>query len=248
MGVLGRTLSKSLGIIPLVGDALILAELMGLNVFDKIGNWIDEKTTDTKELRDELEQANKALMAKNQFYQGTTTETLNEIQGTPNEKGKKTGGLRQQFADGLKSEGFLSEKEFIALQTKFNTLAENANIDLRIEMNDVSHIQKALDELEQQAKRLNEDELQKLSKQFTGLTEDTVTRTSSTEKEEKNVDEAYKNVQIYTEKVKELNRIKEESPSLWSSENDNMLAQASLKLDYWNSQLDKSNEKILENN
>lgn len=162
-----KLVGKFAGAIPFVGTALVALDVMGIPVFEKFGGWLDSLTTDTKEWSAELESANKKFLATNAVSNGSLIEKDSELNGKLNtDTGKRTGGIQQQFEKDTKSGGYLSEEEFLALQERFNALAEASNIDLKIEMNDTEHIKTQIDALNASLNGLGKESVSEFGDQY----------------------------------------------------------------------------------
>ncbi len=169
----GQAVVKSAGFLPILGDALIILELMGVPVFEKMGNLLSGLTTSTEEWEASIIQAHKTFMAKNGVTNGKLEKKDKELNGTvvvDEETGepvidektgevKKQGGIVQQWYDGeLNDEGdgqkYLSQEEFFALADRINKFAdENGIVDVNLQINDPDAIGEALDKLQE---KLNE--------------------------------------------------------------------------------------------
>ncbi|MEK5095926.1 phage tail tape measure protein, partial [Bacillus sp. CH_203] len=141
-----KTLGKAISLVPLLGDALILVDIMGYPVFENLGNWFDDLITTQKEANEEQAKLNKEFEKSNGVMSGDI------------DKGQeKFSGLRKQFestdtdknTEGV--QGYMSPEEFKKFADEVNAQVDKFELGakLKIDMNDTTHIQtqlKAIDE------------------------------------------------------------------------------------------------------
>ncbi|HDX9663343.1 TPA: phage tail tape measure protein [Bacillus cereus] len=143
---LAKTFGKVISLVPLLGDALILLDIMGYPVFEKMGGWFDGLITTQKEANEEQAKLNKEFEKSN----GVMNGDINKGQ-------EKIGGLRKQFestdtdknAEGV--QGYMSPEEFKKFADEVNAQVDKFKLgaNLKIDMNDTTHIQtqlKAIDD------------------------------------------------------------------------------------------------------
>lgn len=175
-----KGLGKAISLVPLLGDALILLDIMGVPVFEKMGSFFDGLVTTQQESLKEQEKINKEFEKTNLLMSGD----INKGQD-------KMGGLRKQFeatdkdknTEGI--QGYMTPEEFKKFADEVNAQVDKFKLgaDLKITMNDTGHIteqlagiDKALEGLKQKeaidiTKKIGDDVTgaQKAKEQIAGL-------------------------------------------------------------------------------
>lgn len=148
----GQLLGKLAGFIPILGDAILVLDFMGIPVFDKMREMLDNMVTTTKELNAEMEESNKKLIARNSILNGSAIE---------NDRG--LAGLESMFKKDLSDDGYMSSDEFNAFKEQFNKFTEELGyVDIKVTMNDTTHIQEQLDALKKKLMEVKEADLLEL--------------------------------------------------------------------------------------
>ncbi|MEX3625178.1 phage tail tape measure protein [Viridibacillus arvi] len=148
----GKALGKTLSLIPLLGDGLILLEIMGVPVFDKIGEGLGKMFKSTKDNLEETENLIKKFKGANDLINGSVDATRNRVGSLQSElkeqgivKKDKNGNLIAGDKDYIEN-----EDEYAKFKKDFNAQAEGMDLKdkngvaIRIEMNDTSHILEAM--------------------------------------------------------------------------------------------------------
>lgn len=163
---------RLLSMIPVLGQALLIADLAGVDIFGGMLNKVKEMVTSSEEMRVNFEEADKKFRATNQITNGNLEDKENTFYGEKTfneetEKYERKGGFREQYQEGRESDGFLSEEEFAELQEKINKFAqENGFIDIELKLNNDEEIKSTLDEIEEKLKELAEAEVDDLGAQY----------------------------------------------------------------------------------
>jgi len=167
MATTGKLLKGFVGFIPLIGDALLIADLMGVPVFESLGKGFKGLSEDADELLEKIENAQKKFMATNSITNGNANEKDQELNGTINkETGKREGGIQQLADSSGKSDGFTSQEEFLIIQERLHKLAEDANIDVKLTLNDPQAIQDAIDKLDAGLNALTQKDMTGLGDEY----------------------------------------------------------------------------------
>ncbi|PEA25807.1 phage tail tape measure protein [Bacillus cereus] len=232
----GKLMMSLAGFIPLVGDALLVLDLMGVPVFDKMGQMIKGATTSTKELSKALEDNNKKLQANNSILNGGATKKMGNYNG-----------LQDQYNKGKGDKGYLDNEQFTQFQSNFNQMTEDMGIDIKIEMNDTAEIEGKLAQLKEKLLEVQQVDLTKLGeegfKKDMGSIEDARARIAE---EQGWIKEYTEDVQEYQKVVDELNAKKASQGGFLSADEFNLLQQAQGKVDEFNGKIRESQGVITE--
>ena len=161
----GKLLGKVAGFVPILGDALLVLDLMGLPVFDKMGSLLDGLVTSTKELNDELEQTTEKTLAENGVLNGSVITNQ-----------KKETDLNNLYQKGTK-DGYLNQDEFQAFKEQFNQLSseiglvDENGVAIEVTMNDTTDIEAKLKQLQEYLNEVKKVELIDLSKEVNTKTD-----------------------------------------------------------------------------
>ncbi len=144
----GKLLKLGLGMIPLLGDALLIAEFMGVPVFETIGKGWKSITKSTEETIAKEEEYARQFMLTNEITNGEMKKKKKSV--------KDLAKSYDELTEGGKVE--LNEDEFYDFQERFNKLAEDLGFDIEIEMNDTTHIESKIKELKDSLNELSKEE------------------------------------------------------------------------------------------
>ncbi|KEK23939.1 phage tail tape measure protein [Bacillus gaemokensis] len=160
-----KTLGKAISLVPLLGDALILLDIMGVPVFEKMGSFFDGLVETQQEAIDKQDELNKKFNDKNLLMNGDM------------EKGQSTmSGLHKKFeatdtdanTEGI--QGYMSPEEFKAFADEVNAQVEKFKLgaDLKISMNDTGHIQGQLKAIDEAMEKLKAKEAVNITEKIVG--------------------------------------------------------------------------------
>lgn len=234
VGKLGKTLGKVLSIVPLLGDAMILLEIAGVPVFDSIGKAIDKVFKGTEDTLKETEKLVEKFKGQNELINGTIDAHRSKIatlEGDAVEAGvikkdEKTGDLTTGKADYMED-----EEAFKKFKADFNAQAEGMGVDVRITMNDTTHILEALKALNVQKEKLTKEAQVKVVSQ---ISKDT----SGREKTEGSI------AKTKLEHDQAVAQVKRAEEALKSLRDANGKIVDPVAYANWQVQLERANEKI----
>lgn len=144
-GALKGALGGVLGMIPLLGDAMIGLEMAGVPVFESLARGVKKLANGMKVAREDFSKTAKDFEKNNKIINGTLEA---------NQKGYEK--LMSSFNKGTKDNGYMNPDDFHKFKSQFNDLAESMNlkgkdgVKIRIDMNDTSAIQSALKAMNEQ--------------------------------------------------------------------------------------------------
>ncbi len=232
----GKLMMSLAGFIPIVGDALLVLDLMGVPVFDKMGQMIKSAVTSTKELSRAIEDNGKKLQANNSILNGGATEKMG-----------KYNGLQDQYNKGKGDKGYLDSEQFTQFQSNFNKMTEDMGIDIKIEMNDTAEIEGKLAQLKEKLLEVQQVDLTKLGEE--GFKKDMESIDSARDRiaeEQGWIKDYTEKVQEYQKVVDELNAKKASQGGFLSMDEFNLLQQAQGKVDEFNGKIRESQGVINE--
>lgn len=171
----GKLFKLGLGMIPLLGDALLIAEFMGVPVFETIGKGWKSITRSTEETIAKEEEYARQFMLTNDITNGEMKKKEKAV--------KDLTKSYEEMTEGGKVE--LNEEEFFDFQERFNKLAEDLGFDIEIEMNDTTHIESKIKELKNALNELSKDEQREIGFKLTedaGKVDETLSQIISKQK------------------------------------------------------------------
>lgn len=149
-----KTAGKALNLIPFIGDALLILDIMGVPVFDKIiaktSKWMglqEDATKNIKKQNDGIMRTNKLIngtVGANDTGVGQLQKGFDAVQQRDNNPKKK--GTQWNF----------SRDEFKEYQESFNTMSQDMGFDIKITMNDAKHIEEQLNKLKGKVQEVKE--------------------------------------------------------------------------------------------
>ncbi|MGP0689823.1 phage tail tape measure protein [Priestia aryabhattai] len=141
------------GMIPIVGDALIMMEMMGIPVFETIGKGFKGLVNSADEARKAFEKTASEFEKSNAI-----------INGSLDKNKAKLADWQNQLNSAKSSDmGQMGHEDFAKFKSDFNDTAKDLGLKVRIEMNDTSQIQSALDALKNKLNGVKEQSTQKIA-------------------------------------------------------------------------------------
>jgi TP901 family phage tail tape measure protein len=201
-----KMIGKLAGLLPVVGDALILLELTGVPVFEKMGGILDSMTTSTKELSTELKKANEKMLLNNSILNGDET--------------KRRKGFEQLETgyDDYTDDRVMDSSEFGKFKEDFNAYTKSLGIDINITMNNKADIEAKIEELRKQLHSLKEVDLLKIEKDFEEK-EKTVENAKDEWAKQEGLKESYQEeLDGHIERIKVLRNLQKEGAILSQSQ------------------------------
>jgi len=144
----GKTALKA---IPYVGEILMALDLMGVDVFGKIGDAIDKVTNKTKISTQEFDTMMKKFKGGNMYINGTVEKEQNGINSM--KKQLEKGGAIDKKGN---VKGELDKSEFLKFRDQFNSQAEDLGlkdkngVKIRVDINDTKDILNKLKALQEE--------------------------------------------------------------------------------------------------
>ncbi|URJ76434.1 phage tail tape measure protein (plasmid) [Bacillus velezensis] len=189
----GKLLASFAGFLPIIGDALLVMDLMGVPVFEKMGDALGGLVQDSKALGEQLEKNAKKLTATNSILNGDATK-----------RDEKLGGMSSSFNKKVKDKGYLDSNEFTSFQKEFNDMTNDLGVDIKITMNDTDDIKAKIQELKDKLLDLKQADLETLGKD--GFAKDT----SAIDEAREKIAEEQALLKEYEEKAKDVKAIVDE--------------------------------------
>lgn len=189
----GKLLGTFAGFLPIIGDALLIMDLMGVPVFEKMGDALGGLVRDSKALSQELDKNAKKLTATNSILNGDAIK-----------RDEKFNGINTNFNKKIKDKGYLNSDEFNSFQKEFNDMTSDLGVDIKIEMNDTEEIKSKIQELKDKLLDLKQTDLETLGKD--GFASDT----SAIDEARDKISEEQALLKEYEEKAKDVKAIVDE--------------------------------------
>ncbi|MFJ8247281.1 phage tail tape measure protein [Peribacillus asahii] len=209
---LGSALGKTLSLFPLLGDALILLEIAGVPVFDKIGQGLDAMFKSTQDNLVETEALIKKFKGANDLINGTVDATRAKV-GSLQKDAIEAGVIKKDENGNLtagKNANFEDIGEFKDFRDEFNNQAEKMGlvdengVKIRITMNDTTHILEAMKAMNAEKKELSKEAQIKVGEQIGKSTASLGDKETDVAVSKNNHNEAVKKVDEIKAKLKEL--------------------------------------------
>jgi len=141
------------GMIPIVGDALIMMEMMGIPVFETIGKGFKGLVNSADEARKAFEKTASEFEKSNAI-----------INGSLDKNKAKLDGWQKQLANAKGSDlGQMGHEEFAKFQSDVNNTAKDLGLKIRLDINDTGEIQKVLDAIKNKLNGVKEVSTQKIA-------------------------------------------------------------------------------------
>jgi TP901 family phage tail tape measure protein len=164
---------KALNFVPIIGDIALLggflAEMAGIDISGKIVGFLDSLNKSTKKTTEEVKKKQEEFEKENSILNGTIEKgfkSLDELEKlfSKDSKDNFESYVERDMNPNKKGvQAWLTEKEFLEVKKQFDTLAEEYGIDIKIEMNDISHIQEKIKELNEELEKLDKEAMKDIS-------------------------------------------------------------------------------------
>ncbi|MDY7043696.1 phage tail tape measure protein [Virgibacillus sp. M23] len=158
----GRLLGKVAGFIPVIGDALLVLDLMGIPVFEKMFGWLGDVNKSAEDLNKEYAEMNEKFKTSNSILNGDMEKSRKKV----DDLAKSYSDLMSQDKDPNKNgvQAWLNEDEYFALKDQFNALTDELGlVDIKIQMNDTNHIEDQLQRLKDALNKLDAESTKDIS-------------------------------------------------------------------------------------
>lgn len=201
LSALGKVAKGVIGFLPLFGDALLVFELMGFDVFGGIGKMLDGMFESTNEYVNKVKKAKEELEDDNMFANG-------DIDMLRHELNDKDSGYRAQVenAKNNNSTGQFTSEEFDKFKEEFNTRVQELGFSSEIEItwNDYEDIMNKIDKYEEALDELEQKEAKDYAKKTIDILGDT----------DKGMEIALEDYQYYKERIADVNEELEKQKKL----------------------------------
>lgn len=154
-GTFLRFLGKIVGFVPILGDALAVLDLMGVPVFEKMGEAVNKVFGHTKDLNAELQKTARITLAKNSLLNGQALSRDDTAKS-----------LEKEFYQDTKGKGYMTADQFQKFKRRFNKFAEDNNLKVRITFNDYDEVRKKIKELKRELAELKAKDKKNFGKEY----------------------------------------------------------------------------------
>ncbi|MEH7207623.1 phage tail tape measure protein [Priestia megaterium] len=164
----GKAIGKTLTLIPLLGDALVVMDIMGIPVFDGIEKGFSKMFKSTKDEADEVDKLNKKFEGTNKVINGTINKYQNGIDSM--KKTLQTANIMNSKGGAGSAGGFSNQDDYFKFKKEFNSEAKSMGAKVRITMNDTGDIMKKMKALQDQKKKLEQKGNVQIAVKISGAT------------------------------------------------------------------------------
>ncbi|MCP1324275.1 phage tail tape measure protein [Bacillus sp. S0628] len=147
----GNLIGKVVGMIPLVGDALMLMDLMGVPVFDAMGKGWDMLFKSAGATAQEYKKQTDQFLKDNALINGEIAKTEANIKSMQERLDKTSEVDKAPDIEGKQS--WMEDEEFAKFKNDFNSQAEAMGVKVRIEVNDLEEAKAKLKELQDEVEK-----------------------------------------------------------------------------------------------
>lgn len=166
ISAVGKGIGKLLGMIPLVGDALLLLDFVGVPVFDNMGKAYDNLFKSSEKQALEYEQSVKKFESTNFLINGMIEKTqanLDKLQAKIDESKKVDKDPNKEG-----TQAWLEQDEFIKIKDEIEKQGQDLGVDIKLTINSYEEIQSKLDELKRKKDELAQKSTVEIASQLTG--------------------------------------------------------------------------------
>lgn len=166
ISAVGKGIGKVLGMIPLIGDALLLMDFVGIPVFDNMGKAYDNLFKSSEKQALEYEQSVKKFESTNFLINGMIEKTqanLDKLQVKIDESKKVDKDPNQEG-----TQAWLEQDEFMKIKEEIEKQGQDLGVDIKLTVNSYEEIQAKLDELKRKKDELAQKSTVEIASQLTG--------------------------------------------------------------------------------
>lgn len=190
MRIAGRTLGKIASFIPIVGDAMLMLEFAGVPVFESIGSAVEGVGKKLGLVKDDTDKQIKAFEEMRENFQLTNGLINGDIEKMRDGFAEITALYDEVMSkdknpDKKNTQAWFSEEEFLSFQEKFNAYSDSLGLDLKITINDTTHIEEQIASLKRAMQSLDAESVKDVTETIEkeiGLQEELTTDIVETQK------------------------------------------------------------------
>lgn len=188
---------KLLGMIPVLGQGLFIAELLGIDV---IGSVVDlfKNTKDNAEKMTANIEKDVIALQKTGVYDNTISKNENGYQ--------KINKATKQTYKGKDGKEYYTDKQFRNIQKETKLLAEKLGIDVELKINDKKEVDRVRKVLEREKKRINSESMVDTSKVVTKSIDDRYNLQQEKSKGQDRKKEIKKELGVIEPRLKEMKK------------------------------------------
>lgn len=166
ISAVGKGIGKVLGMIPLVGDALLLLDFVGVPVFENMGKAYDNLFKSAEKQALEYDQSVKKFEATNFIVNGMIEKTQANLDKLQEKLDKARQTDKDPNQEGTQS--WLEQDEFVKIKEEIEKQGQDLGIDIKLTFNNYDEIQSKIDELQKRKDKLAEKSTVEIVSQMTG--------------------------------------------------------------------------------
>ncbi|PGA25355.1 MULTISPECIES: phage tail tape measure protein [Bacillus cereus group] len=166
ISAVGKGIGKLLGMIPLVGDALLLLDFVGVPVFDNMGKAYDNLFKSAEKQALEYEQSVKKFESTNFIVNGMIEKTQANLDKLQEKIDKSKQTDKDPNQEG--TQAWMEQDEFMKIKDEIEKQGQDLGVDIKVTVNSYEEVQAKLDELKKKKDELAEKSTVEIASQMTG--------------------------------------------------------------------------------
>ncbi|MGE6347852.1 phage tail tape measure protein [Bacillus mycoides] len=166
ISAVGRGIGKVLGMIPLIGDALLLMDFVGIPVFDNMGKAYDNLFKSSEKQALEYEQSVKKFESTNFIVNGMIEKTQANLDKLQEKIDKSKQVDKDPNQEG--TQAWMEQDEFLKIKDEIEKQGQDLGVDIKVTVNSYEEVQAKLDELKRKKDELAEKSTVEIASQLTG--------------------------------------------------------------------------------
>lgn len=166
ISAVGKGIGKLLGMIPLVGDALLLLDFVGVPVFDNMGRAYDNLFKSAEKQALEYDQSVKKFESTNFIVNGMIEKTQANLDKLQEKIDKSKQTDKDPNQEG--TQAWMEQDEFMKIKDEIEKQGQDLGVDIKVTVNSYEEVQAKLDELKKKKDELAEKSTVEIASQMTG--------------------------------------------------------------------------------
>ncbi|HHB2481325.1 TPA: phage tail tape measure protein [Bacillus cereus] len=166
ISAVGKGIGKLLGMIPLVGDALLLLDFVGVPVFENMGRAYDNLFKSAEKQALEYDQSVKKFEATNFIINGMIEKTQANLDKLQEKIDKSKQTDKDPNQEG--TQAWMEQDEFMKIKEEIEKQGQDLGIDIKLTFNSYEEIQSKIDELQKRKDKLAEESTIDIASRMTG--------------------------------------------------------------------------------
>ncbi|MFC9727566.1 phage tail tape measure protein [Bacillus cereus] len=166
ISAVGKGIGKVLGMIPLVGDALLLLDFVGVPVFENMGKAYDNLFKSAEKQALEYDQSVKKFEATNFLVNGMIEKTQANLDKLQEKLNKSREVDKDPNQEGTQS--WMEQDEFMKIKEEIEKQGQDLGIDIKLTFNNYDEVQSKIDELQKRKDKLAEESTIDIASRMTG--------------------------------------------------------------------------------